>query len=313
MSQETALGGTSRSGHWGAFGGLLVTTVMWGSMVPVTALLLDVFNPFLLSILRYCAALLALVILQATIERGLTVRGAPWGRLMALGAAMAAFSTFFTFGILFSDPVTAAIILTGGPVIAAIMARLSFRTPFEPGFKLGLLLAVGGGIVVAIGNPNNAGRLPDLQGGEILLILAMTCWTWYTIRCQIWLPGWSQLSVTTLTSATASFCLAFVFGIAWLLGLAHLPAEPVTLPDIALLLWIGIGGGGIAIVLWHIGARQFTVAVAALYLNLVPIIAVLIATALGFQPSWLQLVGGILVLVGVLQIQLRRFITGRTG
>jgi drug/metabolite transporter (DMT)-like permease len=45
---------------------------------------------------------------------------------------------------------------------------------------------------------------------------------------------------------------------------------------------------------------------AALYLNGVPVVSLLLTIAFGVVPTWLQLLGALLVVAGVLQAQLRR-------
>ena len=66
--------------------------------------------------------------------------------------------------------------------------------------------------------------------------------------------------------------------------------------------WVTVG----AVFLWNFGVSRLGVVVASLFLNLVPVSAVLIAAAMGTAPTLTQLVGGLLVLAGVLQAQLRR-------
>jgi drug/metabolite transporter (DMT)-like permease len=60
------------------------------------------------------------------------------------------------------------------------------------------------------------------------------------------------------------------------------------------------------ILLWNHGVRQFGIVVPSLYMNLVPVVAVLLSAAIGHPPTWWHLAGGALVIVGIALTYLRR-------
>ena len=57
---------------------------------------------------------------------------------------------------------------------------------------------------------------------------------------------------------------------------------------------------------WNIGASRLGVAVASLWVNLVPFCAVLWSMAYGFMPNLYQLTGGLVALSGVVYMQWRK-------
>src|ERR1700674_1872717 len=107
-------------GELAATAGVLLTALGWGSMVPLTSLLLASLPPFLIAATRYTAAVPVLAILIAIIEKGAILPpGLPWRRILMLGGlGIAGFATCYTFGIWYSGPITAAAILAAGPVVA---------------------------------------------------------------------------------------------------------------------------------------------------------------------------------------------------
>jgi drug/metabolite transporter (DMT)-like permease len=56
---------------------------------------------------------------------------------------------------------------------------------------------------------------------------------------------------------------------------------------------------------WNFGVQRLGLVVAALFLNLMPIITILVLALMGQMPTWLQLAGTALVVLGLLQAQLR--------
>ncbi|MBT3788154.1 MAG: DMT family transporter [Alphaproteobacteria bacterium] len=289
--------------------GLAVTVVMWGTMVPFIAALLKVVDPWLLSLLRYGFAMLFLLgMLWINERRGLFAVSYNWKHMLALGASMAGFSTFYALGILYSDPVTAAIVLTANPVVAAILSRFLYQAKLPKGFLLALVLAVSGGIVVVRGSPQAlAGNGIGFQGGEILLLMAVSCWTWYSLKVQDWCGKYSNIRTTTITSATAIVWLALVWLFFLVLGDTRFEPEALNIGPVSMLIWLSWGAAGIAIILWHRGAAHIGVPSASLYLNLIPVVAVIVSAVLfDLRPNMYQIGGGLLVLSGVMSIQLRR-------
>jgi drug/metabolite transporter (DMT)-like permease len=93
-----------------------------------------------------------------------------------------------------------------------------------------------------------------------------------------------------------------------LIGLAPLrPTVPLSALDIGLFSWMTVGPVILSFFLWHNAVHKLGFIVASLFLNLTPIVAILLtAGVFGIYPTPLQLLGGALVLAGVLQSQLRR-------
>src|SRR5262249_29583936 len=147
----------------------------------------------------------------------------------------------------------------------------------------------------------------DLRGGEILIIASQACWSWFSIASQRWMRGCSQLRIAGITTATGSSVLVLIYLLASALGAAQLP--PVAPPsgvDLGVFAWLPLVPVLIGNLLWLHGVRRLGPVIAALFLNLTPVAAVLITTALGVEPNRQQLIGGGIVLLGILLAQLRR-------
>jgi drug/metabolite transporter (DMT)-like permease len=94
--------------------------------------------------------------------------------------------------------------------------------------------------------------------------------------------------------------------IASLFGAGHFPpAVPPTALDYGLFVWLALVPVMIGNILWHYGVNRLGAVIAALFMNLMPITAILITAAMGISPTVPQLIGGALVLVGIMLAQLR--------
>ena len=290
---------------------LLLSALIWGAMIPVLGHLAQHYDKWLLAWLRYLLGMPVLWLAMLLVKRP---AGEPKplraGQLLQLGAAMTAFSVFYTFGVAHAHPATAAIVLMCGPIWATLLARLMLGARTPSGFALTLALVVAGGILVVLGAPGRvSGRASGgfgLRGGEILLVIAQLCWSWYSIRAQQWLADRGQIALSALTSTVASGLLGLVCLVVWAMGGIDWPTEMPSAVDIGMMAWVGILGVAVAIVLWNVGVSIVGVAVASLFSNSAPVFAIGVAALMGIEPTWLQLAGGGVVMVGIAQLQLRQ-------
>src|SRR5690606_469705 len=190
----------------------------------------------------------------------------------------------------------------------ALLSKLLLRAPLARGFWPAAIAAIIGASLVAMdavrGRAAVSGEIPYF--GEALLVLAMVSWSWYSIRAQSWLGslGWSQMRVTFLTSLAGGLLICSLFLLLAVLQPQRLPAAMPSSAALGMLAWVGIGGAGIAIVLWNYGVSHVGVPVATLYTSLAPVFAVLVAAVFFDAGVTLQQVaGGILILAGVLRMQ----------
>lgn len=87
-----------------------------------------------------------------------------------------------------------------------------------------------------------------------------------------------------------------------LLGVAIMDGGQPTVPHngaIAALLLMALGGTVLAYLFWNTGIAELGAERTALFLNLVPVFAMLAGTLAGTSPTHVQLIGALLVIGGV--------------
>ncbi len=309
MSERIEAATAETTGLWHSAGaahlGLVLCMLSWGGMTPAFWVLLKSWDAWGLSALRYFVAVPPMILLLRWREgpAALHASVSPWRLAMLGGVGIAGLATLYTLGIAYSNPVSAIVAQASGPLIGVGVARLVARTTMPPGIVSSLVLVTLGALLT-MAHELDGGA--GFRGGELLILAGAACWAWYSIACQRWLPGWSQLRVTTLTIIPGGLILWLVYGIVALAGVARDPLAAATPAAAALLILIALTSTCLGIMLWHNGVTRLGLPTASLYLNLAPVFAVLLALLLGVVPSWQQLVGGVLVLAGVMQIRLRQ-------
>jgi len=132
--------------------------------------------------------------------------------------------------------------------------------------------------------------------GSVLVFFGVLCWSWYTILLQ---PFTTRIDVARLSAIT-------MVGGAVPLLLASAPAiaridwNKVGLGGWLALLYSSVISMGLAYIFWYRGLRILGPTRTAVYANLQPIVALLVAWAiLGEIPTIFQGVGAVTIIAGV--------------
>ncbi len=302
----TQISGRDRHHMLGAFAAMVFVGLSWGANVPVSKVMLQHFDvvPMLAVRTLTAVATLAMVLVLAEgvgslrIEVGLK-------RFLLIGLMMSGFFVIFTIGIRFSNPISAAAVQVAGPLVAAATVRLVTGMRFDPGFGVALALTLSGGAILAAGSLFGQGAL-TLGGGEIVVLLSNALWTVYSLKAQAWFDRASQLHRAYVASLSA---LGWMVPLSLALVAMGWARSPFAVTDVWVwtqLLLVAVFASAMGAYFWNIGASRLGVAIASLWVNLVPFFAVLWSMAYGFMPNVYQIVGGLVALSGVVYMQWRK-------
>jgi drug/metabolite transporter (DMT)-like permease len=287
--------------------GLLGLAVLWGTMVPTLSHLLDTWDPIFLAAVRYLGGGSALLPVLWLMERGRPRAAAhpPLLRVLLLGVVgIGGYAGLYTMGVDHSNAVTAAILSAASPAVATVTDRIFFKRKLDKRMIPGLLLAICGCVTATV-DFTRAGSPFDLRGGEILILCAFVCWSWYSTAAQRWLNGWSQLRISSVTMTIGGIALTVLYLVLGASGAIPFPPPmPSGAKDTAVLLWLILALVSVGVLLWNFGVKRSGVVTASLYLNLTPIIAILILAMGGTAPNIQQAVGGGMVILGILWAEL---------
>ncbi|MBS0526846.1 MAG: DMT family transporter [Proteobacteria bacterium] len=302
-----------RSHLLGAFAAMLFVGASWGANLPVTKVMLGYFDLVPMAAVRTAAATAALGVLLWLVEGRRALRiDLPFGRFVALGFMMGGFFAVYAFGIWLSNPITAALVGVAGPLVSAATVWLVTRQAFDPGFGVALSLTVTGGLILASSTVLGGGEA-TFRGGEIIVLLSNGLWTLYSIKAQAWFDRASQLHRAYVASLSALGWL-ILFGVAMVAsGWSRSPFGVGDRWVWTQLIATAVLASGMGGYFWNVGAARLGVAIASLWVNLVPFFAVLWSMAYGFVPNIYQIVGGLVALSGVVYMQVRKLQTPITA
>jgi drug/metabolite transporter (DMT)-like permease len=277
---------------------LILTMLLWGGTFIAARNLATALAPADSAFFRFLIASGALLLLTLAVEKKLTV---PPKRmiipLICLGlTGVFAYNYFFFRGLSHITAGRASLIVANTPLVITLVAALLFKETITPRKFAGVLSSLAGAIIViSNGNPQSlfAG---GFGAGEAALIGCVLSWSAYSLIGRSVLQTMSPLSSVCYSSLIGTFFLFFPAAD------GHLLQKMATIDFFRWLdlTYLGIGGTTIAFYLYYRGIQQIGAGRAAIFINLIPVFAVLLAWLIldeTLPPS--VFAGGFLVLTGV--------------
>jgi drug/metabolite transporter (DMT)-like permease len=297
-------------GQTGAYAALTLTATLWGSYPAFAKLALADLPPLVLVVLRCSIAsiFLGALLLRRGAAEFTALRLRDLGPLAFLGFAGIFISTGGTyFAIAFTTASNAVLLQLATPVMVAIGARVYLRERLRPLQWAGVACSAAGvGLIITKGSWRTVMHL-DLRPGDFLLLAAQVGWAAYTIYGKRVLARHSPVVATTT---------AYILGSLMLLPLPFLTARFFPAPDFSSTVAWGVVGyqailGSIAHIWWYEAVHAVGPSRAAVFMNLQPLVGVLLAWAmLGERIAASGILGGAAVLTGV-ALTTRRAPAGR--
>lgn len=290
---------------------LVLPPLMWAGNAVVGRLLVDSIGPLWLNLLRWVTAFLLLLPLgwRALADAGSRRQIASrWRHLAILGLlGVGTYNALQYMALRTSTPLNVTLIASSLPVWSLITGALLFG--IRPGRRqlLGAALSLAGvAAVMSQGDPHALLRL-RLVEGDLLMLVAILGWAIYS-----WMlarPPASMRGEARPAWDWAEFLVVQVaFGLGWTvvgagLGDWLLPAVPIRWSGwlAAAVLFIAIGPSILAYRAWGLAVAEAGPAVAAIFYNLTPLLAAVLAAAvMGTWPGWHHGLAFVLIVAGIL-------------
>jgi len=283
------------SGNLAAF----LAAVLFGASVVATRVAVQEIPPLNLAVLRFGqGGFLLFLYLFISARDLLKVKRHDLPFLVLLGAILfTIFPVTFNISLRFTEASRGALMLATMPIWSAWLARAARKERLVPRQVAGILITFAGvGIVLAERGLNWQGTTLALAGDGLMLLTAF-CGAIYGVLAQRMLAHYSALTVTTY---------AMVFGTLLLFPAALVEGLPQAFDRIevniaVLILFLGIFGGALGYFLWTFALTRLTPTQVAVYVNVNPMVAIILgAVLLAEKITGIFVVGFVIVVVGVM-------------
>ncbi|HJZ69164.1 MAG TPA: EamA family transporter [Blastocatellia bacterium] len=287
---------TSQSGFGSTDLLLLWMTVIWGSNFTAIKYSLEDLLPLSFNALRFTLASAVMLIIVLTSRGGFKIAAGDGKKLFALGLLGNTFyQTLFITGMAHTRAGNAALILATTPLFTAILGRIGKHEYFTSRGVVGLLLAFAGIVMIVIGGRGEV-SLGETILGDCLLLATTVCWSLYTVGSKRFVHTYGSIKTTMImmTSGTPVLlliCAPSLFKQDWS------RVRPIAW---ATTVYSGLFAIAIAYVIWSYGVRKIGSTRTAIYSNVTPVVALIVAwVGLGETPTFGQLAGALVIFAGI--------------
>ena len=277
---------------------LLFTTLFWGGTFIAGRIVSQNVGPFSIAFQRFAIASIFLILLTLKIE----------GKLPALKkfqifpVILLGMTGIFTYNVMFFkglkiiEASRASLIIATCPVFITIFSAVFLKEEINLIKGLGIIISVSGAIIViSKGNIEQMFRT-GLGLGELYIFCCVLSWVAYSLIGKGVMRNLSPLasvSYSAIVGAVALFIPACFEGV--LQNFSH-----QALLDWSCIGYLGIFGTVIGFVWYYQGVQLLGPTKAGLFINFVPIFAILCAFIILHEPITISLVvGTVLVISGV--------------
>ena len=277
---------------------LILATVFWGGTFIAGRLLAQDMGPFSAAFLRFLVASLILGAVAMRTEQGFpAIRKEQWLWVTLLGlTGVFAYNILFFLGLKTVVAGRASLIVATNPIFITLLSALLFKDRLTPLKGVGILVCVlGATVVISRGDP-----ILILQGGvgwgELFLLGCVGSWTAYSLLGKRAMRDLSPLTAVTWSCIIGCILLlppALAEGL-----LTNLSGFSTV--DWASIVYLGVFGTGLGFYWYYQGIKAIGTTRAGVFINLVPVSAVLMGVFILGEPlSPSLLVGALLVLTGL--------------
>jgi len=278
---------------------LLVTAVAWGTNIPLVKNAMSSVDSWVFNFSRLALATVVLGVL-ALLERryrSTKIKRFSVGRFLVFSLLSGFFYQFLFFkGITATTAGNTALLLSSMPMWTAILSFLFLSERLPKVTWVGLAVTFVGTVIVT----TQSGSV-DLSSqylmGNLFILGGAFAWASATVLSK---PLFESMTPLQLSFASSLITMPLHFWMAWGLFESSSNALQQT-PTILAIIYSGAISTGVAYATWHYGVRQLGGSHAAVYQNLVTLVAV--------TGGWLflkesimaaQLVGGVAIILGLL-------------
>ncbi len=274
---------------------LIGCVTIWGSTFVITKFLMNSIGPFMVIGLRLVISLI--VITPIALKRGFQ-----WKMLIQkdyLLFGLTGVTLYFGLantGLNQTTAANAALIQAANPAAVALLSAIILKETITLQRGFGIALSIIGVLLVS-GIPTAGGE--SYLFGNLLMIGSVIAWAVYTIQSRK-IPT----SVDALVSTTASFFT----GLFWLMPFilweyTRLGAPIITPVSWVSLVYLGTVASALAYFLWNFALNSVEASLAAPFINLIPIIGLVLSILAGETVTFFQILGGLIAILGVLVTQ----------
>jgi drug/metabolite transporter (DMT)-like permease len=280
---------------------MVILQIIASLCYPIAKYGLSIIEPFTFALYRYILASVALLLLSRAQTHERSIERRDWRRIILLGTLIIPFNqTLFLVGQSMTGAGHGAFLFATTPVWIFGLALVHLKEPFRLRRASGFLLATSGVMIIMLSGAFRVGK--EYLIGDLILLVSVLAWAYYTVLGKPLVQKYGALRMTAYALSIGSL-IYLPFGI---YRAAQYDYSQATLAAWGTVVYMAIGLSVIVYVLWYWLLKYMEASQIAVYHNVQPVIASVVAYFfLGESIGWAFVFGGVAVIAGVVITEVR--------
>jgi len=276
---------------------LLLVVVIWGFNFSFVKWVISRIHPLAFNVIRFSLASLLILSLLWVREGWRSMPVADVLKMAVLGIlGHSVYQIFFIKGLSLTTAGNSSLLIATSPIWTALISAGLKKDEVTKKAWLGIVLAFVGVFLVTLGGGGKISFASSKTTGDLLTLTAALALSLYTVLSRDLLERYSPLRLTAVT---------MFFGMVglWIFAGRRVVTQDwssLSLNSFGVIVYSAVFAVVVGYVVWFTAVRTVGPTRAAVFNNMTPIVAFSVAFILLGEPvGWLQLLGGLTVITGV--------------
>jgi drug/metabolite transporter (DMT)-like permease len=280
---------------------LILATVLWGLNFHLAKVMLHYSTPMIAGFLRYLFAVIALLAFAfkdmppwALIKNNL-------GSLLFIGVVgLFGFNFFFFLGLKYTTAVNASLIGSLNPALTLLLSVIILKTKVSLSQLIGVVIAfIGVVLLITKGHFFNLFQT-IFSKGDLYILSANVLFSLYHVYVKKQSGKIATMHLTVITNVLCFLMFTLILPFQDISAVTEYPQ-----PFWWSVMGIGIFGTALAYYAWNKGVSLIGAAQAGIFMNVVPLTAVLFSFIFGEQLFAYHIISFVIIVTGLLLMQLQ--------
>lgn len=269
---------------------------------PIAKYGLAIIEPFTFAFYRFILASSVLLILTRLKGYDRPIDRSDYMRIFLLGVLIIPLNqTLFLFGQSLTAAGHGAFIFATTPMFIFVLALIHLRENYSHRRLVGVVAALTGVATIMLSGGIEVSR--QYLIGDLIIMVSVVAWAYYTIIGKALVRKYGALRITAYALSSGS-ALYFPFGLYHAIRFDY---SGVTFAAWGSVVYMAVGLSLVVYVLWYWVLKYMEASRIAIFHNVQPVLATVIAALwLGEQLTGTFIIGGLVVLTGVLIAESKR-------
>jgi drug/metabolite transporter (DMT)-like permease len=275
---------------------LLFQQVLGGLTFPISKYGLEQIEPFTFAFFRFVISAAVLFTIVRMRRHKLAITGSDRWRIVGLGVLIIPFNqVMYLYGQKLTAAGHGALLFATAPLWVFLAAVIHLHEKLVWRRALGIVIGIAGVATIMWAGAKNFG--PDYLSGDLIILIAVLAWVYYTILGRPLVRKYGALRVTAYALGSGTL-LYIPYG---LYSAIQFDYSQTTIGGWLSVLYLAIGTSVLAYVMWYWVLKYMEASRIAVFHNLQPVLAAGIAhLMIGEEITTAFVVGSLVALCGVI-------------